>query len=352
MNNQFVLNFIETFPHLVLKTDHNLASYSTFQAGGNAQYMTQIENTNDLILLSQMAHQFDIPLHIFGSLSNTLISDKGLEGLVILNKSSQIEIIDAKDLALHDFKAKYVPARLTQLHPEEFFSVEDLDYDHSIYPPILVKIASGLPLIKAVYKLFSHEICGLEMFAGIPGTIGGALFTNAHGGERFFGELVYSARLLDSKSHLPKTVNHEYFDFNYDFSSLQKNPEVILDVTLVLRKMDIQIPKKIAREWARRKSNQPQKSLGSVFQNLSHDDAKTHNIPTVSVGYLLDKVLGLKGTAVGGAILSQEHANIIKNDGSASAQDYYNLVQKIKQIAYEKIGIKLKEEIHFLGDFT
>ena len=172
---------------------------------------------------------------------------------------------------------------------------------------------------------------------------------NMHGGEYFFGNFVYNALLFDGEN--TKTVNHEYFKFGYDWSILHETGEIILEADLLLFYGDVEKAKALSVDWARRKSLQPQKSAGCVFQNLTHEQQEKLNLPTSSIGYLIDKVLELKGTQKGGAIISNNHAAFIENLGHAKAQDVYYLYQVIKEKAKQKLELDLKSEIEFIGEF-
>ena len=98
-----------------------------------------------------------------------------------------------------------------------------------------------------------------------------------------------------------------------------------------------------------KKSQQPQLSAGCIFQNLSASEQKKHNLPTPSIGYLMDKVLGLKGKIIGQAQISEKHAGFITNLGQAKAEDVVKLIKLMKQTAKQKLNLDLKLEIVSLG---
>ena len=105
----------------------------------------------------------------------------------------------------------------------------------------------------------------------------------------------------------------------------------------------------MAQEWAVRKKIQPQNSLGCVFQNITSDDQKRLELPTPSIGYIVEHVLGLQGFRVGDAVVSPKHAAFIENCGAATAADYLQIIRTIITAAQEKLAITLKPEIFFLG---
>ena len=105
----------------------------------------------------------------------------------------------------------------------------------------------------------------------------------------------------------------------------------------------------MAQEWAVRKKIQPQNSLGCVFQNISPDEQKRLELPTPSIGYMVEHALNLQSLQKGDAVVSPKHAAFIENIGSATAADYLKIIRTIIDAAQEKLGIKLKPEIFFLG---
>jgi UDP-N-acetylmuramate dehydrogenase len=170
-----------------------------------------------------------------------------------------------------------------------------------------------------------------------------------HGGNHFFGDFVHSAYLYDGQD--VKKVQNDYFQFGYDWSILHSTAEIVLEANLILHYGDTEKAKALSVDWARRKSLQPQKSAGCIFQNLTKEQQQQLDLPTSSIGYLIDKVLGLKGLQKGDAIISPEHAAFIVNRGKARAADVYYLYKTILQKANEQLGIKLKPEVEFIGLF-
>ena len=162
---------------------------------------------------------------------------------------------------------------------------------------------------------------------------------NMHGGEYFFGELVEKATLTDG--YTIKSVSNEYFQFEYDWSILHKTGEVVLNADLKLVKGNLDSAKQLTRDWAKYKAGQPKRSAGCIFKNLSDQEQQRLELPTSSTGYLIDKVLGLKGMKIGDAIISNKHAAFIENLGQARAMDIFNLIQLIKQKAKSDLFIPL-----------
>lgn len=321
-------------------TQQPLAQYTTFRIGGPAEYFFTALTTQDLIKAVTAARSCGLAFTILGNGSNLLISDQGIKGLVIKNQTSNIKIL--KPLAPKTKKSIARRFKMTQ-------DLHNLDYDQSRYQPVLVKLDSGVTLAKAIFTLIDQGITGLEWFAGIPATIGGAAFINLHGADKYFSDFLVEAEILDKQNQL-KTVSHEYFDYDYDYSRIKSSQDLVLTVTLKLFKGPKELALKIAKVWQEKKSSQPQISAGCVFQNLTLKQQKQLKLPTPSTGYLIDKKLNLKTKQIGQARISDKHAGFIENLGQATAKDVYQLIQLIKQQAKDQLGIDLQLEIVLLGD--
>lgn len=338
------------FPPQRILRNQPLAVYSTIGIGGPAEYLVEAKTTPELTASVRVATENNFPWYILGNGSNTLISDEGFSGLVIVNKCEQVSIL--KDLPKPIYTRYAINARLQQPNPEEFFTFSGLDYDENDQPVVCIQLDSGLKLQAAIYKLISKGITGLQWFSGIPGTIGGAIFMNAHGGTKFISDYFLSAVIM-GKDGKVREEPWSYFKFGYDFSQLHYTREAIITATFELKRGDTSKAGNVAKEWARRKSLQPQRSLGSTFQNLTYETRDKLNLPTTSAGYIIDKILNLKGIKKkGNAIVSDKSANFIENLGGAKAIDVYEIIQEIKSEAKNKIGIDLIEEIQYLGNFN
>jgi UDP-N-acetylenolpyruvoylglucosamine reductase len=148
-----------------------------------------------------------------------------------------------------------------------------------------------------------------------------------------------------------KTVNRDYFKFAYDYSVLHQTKEIVLCAELILKKGDVNKAREEGKKWARQKSFQPQRSAGCIFRNLTINQQRKLNISTDSTGYVVDKLLKLSGTRIGGAVISNRHAAFIENVGSAKAADVYKLVQLIRARAKEELQINLELEAQLVGNF-
>jgi UDP-N-acetylmuramate dehydrogenase len=327
---------------LILQSNQSLAAHTTLKVGGNATYLVKTENSDQLYNALNLAIKFNQAFVILGKGSNIIVSDEGFKGLVILCTSTKWELINED---MNSNKASSIAPRFeTEISGFEHENVEsDLDGN------VLIRVDSGVAVNYLMHQLYKKDISGLEWYTGIPATIGGAIYMNMHGGEYFFGDLVYKAKITDGMNI--RTVDKDYFRFDYDWSILHQTKEVILSADLVLKRGDTKLARQITNEWARHKAQQPRKSAGCIFKNLPGEIKDKLNLPTTSVGYLIDKVLSLKGKRIGDAIISEKHAAFIENLGNASARDVYDLMQLVKTTAYAELGIKLEEEVQLVGKF-
>jgi UDP-N-acetylmuramate dehydrogenase len=345
MNTQLKTKLLKFNTNIL--TDHPLKEYTTFNIGGPADFLIVTSSVKRLTETIKVCNEFNVPVKILGGGSNVLISDKGFRGVVIINRCSEWEVLPSTN-----FEVNQLPKTAPRLNAigDHFYTTAGLDYSDEGSPKARVKVASGMRLIPFIKILFHDQITGLQWFSGIPASIGGAIYMNIHGGDYFFGDFVHSALLFDGQNI--KRVEQDYFKFNYDWSILHDTKEIILEAELNLFKGDVEQAKDLSVGWARRKSLQPQKSVGCAFRNLSLDEQKKLDVPTSSVGYLIDQVLGLKGMQKGDAIISPNHAAFIENIGSATASDVYYLYNVILEKAKTQLGFDLIPEIEFIGDFT
>lgn len=316
----------------------SLAQYSTLRIGGPAEYFTEVKNQGELIEAVNWARGKKLVVHVLGNASNTLIADAGVKGLVIRNLSSNIEILDpSRPTSLLSVKPRF-----NLVEPDANFN--NLAYEESQYQTVWVKLDSGVYLPKAIFQLIAQGVTGLEWFAGIPATVGGATYINLHGANKFWSDYLAEAEILDLKGQV-KTVAADYFHFDYDQSTLLNSADLVLEVTLQLRRGPAEQALKIAKFWQIKKSHQPQRSLGCIFQNLSGAEQKRLDLPTPSIGYLIDNQLKLKGRKIGQAWISEKHAGFVENLGGATTQDVLALIELVKTEAKKQLNLDLKLEI-------
>jgi len=328
-----------------IKFDEPLSRHTTIGVGGPARRFVTANTSEQLVEGIRLCKSFDVPFFILGWGSNLIISDSGFPGLVIQNRAQSWKIVT--DDSSKKNQAKTQP-RLTPVG-DKYYQADDLEYSEEDDPPALVQIDSGAKIDPLIKTLLQNSITGLQWFSGIPATVGGAIYMNMHGGYHYFGDLVVKAALISDGDI--KEVARDYFRFDYDWSILHETKEPILWAQLLLRKGDVERARVTAREWARRKSLQPQNSAGCVFRNLTEEEQSKLNLPTPSIGYVVDQLLKLKGERRGDAIISPRHAAFIENLGNARATDVKILIDVMREKAKAGLGLDLKLEVEFMGDF-
>jgi len=329
----------------VAKVEEPLSHHTTIGVGGPARRFVTANNSEQLVEGIRLCKTFDVPIFILGWGSNLIISDSGFPGVVIQNRAQSWRVVSDQ------FSEKTVSSTSPRLTPvgDKYYQADDLEYSETDDSPVLVQVDSGAKIDPLIKALLQNCVTGLQWFSGIPATVGGAIYMNMHGGYHFFGDLLVKAALVDGGDL--KEVERDYFQFDYDRSILHETRETVLWAQLLLRRGDVERARATAREWARRKSLQPQKSAGCIFRNLTAEEQRKLNLPTPSIGYVVDHVLKLKGEGRGDAIISPRHAAFIENLGNANASDVKFLVDLIREKAKSELGIDLKTEVELVGEF-
>jgi UDP-N-acetylmuramate dehydrogenase len=290
----------------------SLGAYTTFRVGGPADWFFEPRSADEMIAALEIAHDWRVAVTVLGGGSNVLVADGGIRGLVIHPKGGEIQ---------------------------------QVDQDH-------VRADAAVTINGLVRWTIVHGAAGLEAWAGTPGTVGGAIFGNAHFGGRLIGELVDSVRLVTREGAL-RSLPASDMAFGYDRSRLQDTGEILLSADFRVSEGEPAQLRAVAREsLAYRKRTQPldTPSAGCVFQNPERGrDQVPEGIPW-SAGALVDRA-GLKGARIGGASVSSTHGNFIVNDGSAQARDIRRLIDRCRAAVKERFGVELRDEIVYLGDF-
>ena len=334
-----------------------LAPYTTWGIGGEAEFFLEAKTSEEIIEAVKVAKQNSLKFYILGNGSNVLVPDEGLKGFVIVNKTKGIEVLGGGNLGeLDDLENKEmasisptveVPHRHNETGDENFLKFADLDYVETGEIK-QVKFDSGVDIGFAIAWCLKNNLSGLQWYAGIPSTMGGALFNNIHGGTHHFSERFSSAQIIDENGEI-REVTAEFFNFGYDQSVLREKPEIIvLSVTLNLFEGDVERSKLVAMDWLRRKKVQPRKSCGSVFKNLTEEDKTRLNLPNPSAGYVIDKLLGMRGYKVGNMQIPETHGNFIVNLGGGTAAETLEIINKVKSEALEKLGLVMVEEVKIM----
>jgi len=307
---------------LKIKGEVPLKDHTIFKIGGPARYFFVAQNEKDLKNAILWAKKKKIPFFILGGGSNVLFSDEGFRGLVIKLRNTRYEIRNTK-----------------------------------------VTAEAGVPLQKLVLETAKKGLSGLENLAGIPGTLGGAIWGNAGAFEREIGDLVEEVKIFkieNCKLQIAKLKNKDC-KFGYRDSIFKKRKNwIILESTLKLKKgKRKEIEEKIKEILKLRKEKQPLEfpCVGSVFKNVSIEKVpkkiQERFREKIKNGFLpagvLIEVAKLKGYQIGGAKISEKHANFIVNVGNAKANDVMQLIEKIKKEVKKKFRVQLEEEIGLVG---
>lgn len=290
-----------------------LAAFTTFKVGGPADILIEARNADEIVRAVRLAHAAGVTVTMLGGGSNVLIADRGIRGLVIRTKGGEVTPIGDR----------------------------------------LVRADAAVTINGLVRWTINRGYAGLEAWAGTPGTVGGAIYGNAHWKKINIGDLVESVRLLTPDGTLLQAPA-DRMAFDYDFSRLKHTGEIVLWAAFrVTPGGDPAALRAVAREsLAFRKHTQPLESpsAGCIFMNPDPAVDKVPDGIPPSAGALVDGA-GLKGAALGGARVSPTHANFIINDGSASATEIHQLVEQCRGAVKERFGVTLRNEIICLGDF-
>lgn len=333
------------FRNITFHEGQLLSAYTTVKIGGPAEVFCEVTTQDEFIQIISYCQKENIPLTVLGWGANTLIADRGIAGLVIKYVTQQVLVnIDQTPSA----SGVEVEARWQNGEDEQFPHFSELNYSEEDQPKIEVEMQAGAPLSFAINYLLQQGVTGLQWFSRIPATIGGAIFNNIHGGTHFISEYILSVDVVNEEGKRV-TYTADQLEFGYDYSRFHHTNEIIISAKFSLYKGDVEKAKQVVSAWAVQKKQQPQNSLGCVFQNISVEDQKRLQYPTPSVGYIIDKVLNKKGFRIGDAQISEKHAAFIENKGSATAQDYLEIIKVIVTEVKEKTGLTIRPEIFFKG---
>ena len=292
-----------------IKSNELLADYSTMKVGGPARFLYIAENIEELVKIVSFANENKIQNIIIGAGSNVIFGDDGYNGLVIVNRASNIVFMPQKGEVIVD---------------------------------------SGAPLAKLIIEAANRDLGGMENLYGIPGTVGGAVYGNAGANGVEICSFLKSITLL---THDNKIVRYkpEWLRALYRNTKIKNMRKKHLNTPLILsckfqlthnKKEDI--TKKIKDIITIRKEKQPYEkpSAGSIFRNLGTQKEKT-------AGFILDQV-GAKKLKTNGAEVSKKHANFIINNNNAKASEILFLIQEMKKLAHDLYGVELEEEVEII----
>lgn len=282
----------------------SLAPYTSARIGGPADVLAMVKSTNELMDVMKVVWEHEIPYYILGGGSNVLVSDKGVRGVVVLNKAKEVR-----------FESGDQPAVWSE---------------------------AGVVLSNLANRCASKGLAGLEWAATVPGTIGGAVYGNAgaFGGD-MSGNLLW-AEMLTKNGRERFSVGQ--MGYGYRTSILKRGGINAIVLSALLRLNNStkeEVSAKIEQFSERRKTTQPPgASMGSMFKNPEGDHA----------GRLIEAA-GLKGTRIGNAEISKVHGNFIINHGETRAMDVRELIDLTRRIVKQKLGVELELEVEFVGEW-
>lgn len=299
-----------SFDKTNLRCNVLLKDYVTFKIGGPAELFFEAKTVEQLKDAVKFSNSRGIPHFLLGGGSNLVVSDKGVDGLVILNR--------VRETLKHDAEKN------------------------------LIIVSSGYELSELVDFAISKSLSGMQQLSGIPGSVGGAIYGNAGAYGRAISDSLVSAQLLFPDGSI-RNVDKDFFQFEYRTSRLKKDHLIVLSAIFNLEPGNID--QMIAEKQdilSQRESKHPDYDTGcagSFFKNLPPLPGETRRR---AAGAVLEKA-GAKQMSYGGAKVYEKHANFIINEGKATASDVKQLSKLLKDKVLKDFGIKLHEEVMYIG---
>jgi UDP-N-acetylmuramate dehydrogenase len=280
-----------------VKTAEPLAPLTWFRLGGPAEFLARPRTIDELVTLLRRCHQEDVPFRVLSGGSNVLVRDAGTKGVV-----AHLESPAFADVTIHDRR---------------------------------VETGAAVPLTALISQTARAGLAGLETLTGIPGTVGGALRGNSGGRQGTIGQFVKRVTVLNDAGDVQV---RERDDLSFAYRSSNLDEPVILSAEFELEQEDPEsVVKRMRRIWIVKKENQPygHQSSGCIFKNPT---------PEMSAGLLIEQA-GLKGARVGGAEVSDRHANYIIAQPGATAADVLALIDQIRQRVWQQFNYELELQI-------
>ncbi len=286
--------------NIPFRKDELMKNHTSFKIGGKADFYLECGSEESLSAVIKECKRLGLPYFIIGKGSNLLVSDKGVEGVVV-----------------------------------NLCGFSGISCDGEI-----ITVGAGVSLANLCTFALENSLSGLEFAYGIPGSVGGALYMNAgaYGGEMSMA--IVSARAMDKEGNI-REIKAEDMELGYRKSIFKTNGEIILSASFKLSKDNkSDIKARMDDFMQRRKDKQPLEfpSAGSTFKRPEGHFA----------GALIEKN-NLKGFSVGGAMVSEKHAGFVINYNNATACDVKNLMEKIKEVVRDNDGVELEPEVIFVG---
>ena len=297
-----------------IKQNVSLKNYNTFNLKTKAKYLAIISTKEQLLKTLQWAKANALPFFILGNGSNILLVGEKYPGLIIKIANNRIKSIKSQTIV----------------------------------------VSAGMMLEELLEKFIKMKFKGLEWVAGIPGTVGGAVFGNAGAFGYEMSQIIKKVKTIDLETFEEKTYSCSDCQFKYRDSIFKTKKEIIWEVEMFIKKGK---RKDIIDQAMKNKNDKMGRGLfkypsaGSVFKNIfakeilkKYQKGATIKGGKISAGWFIDQC-GLRGKKIGGAMISKTHANNIINFDNASAKNILDLIKLCKKKVQQKFKIKLKEEI-------
>jgi UDP-N-acetylmuramate dehydrogenase len=309
-------NIKKKYTPSLIQTNIPLKDKNWFATGGNASFFVSPKNNEQFQEALLYAQQHKLPITLLGQGANVLISDAGIDGLVIQPQ--------LKNITIHE--NGYVTA------------------------------GAGVVMQDLIDHCLNNNIIGLEEFSGIPGTVGGSVFINLHYFSFLLSQFLVSAHVIHKHTGEIIEVTNDWFQFGYNDSKLHHEPYYLVDATFALtltNEIQTAFAKGRSQEIIRhRTARYPNKNTcGSFFRNFHPDEVtiESNGKKMIYVAYYLDKI-GVKGALrVGDATVSWQHANMLVNCGNATTGDIIQLARKMQLLVKEHFNIIPQPECRLLG---
>lgn len=301
-----------------------LADKNWFKTGGPAEYYAAPTTPQEFSTALVYAQKNNLHVTLLGEGANVLISDAGVSGIVIRPALQEISFVTGSDTKE---RHRYVTAQ------------------------------AGVKMHDLIDACLDNGALGLEEFSGIPGTVGGSVYINIHYFEFLLSRFIVKATLIDATTGQLREVDHDWFNFGYNYSTLHENSYYLVDATFKLTSAESPLDvayargrrKEIIRHRVTRYPNSG--TCGSFFRNFYPEEVTLESMgkKLIYVAYYLDRI-GVKGSlSCGGAVVSYQHANMLVNRGNATSADIITVARTMQQKVYETYGITPKTECCLLG---
>lgn len=287
----------------IVRYDEPLKNHTTFGIGGSCIALIEPREVEDIIEAIKICRENNIKFFVIGNGSNLLVSDEGYNGVIIKLK---------KEFSTIKVEGEYVIAK------------------------------SGAKLSEVFDVILENSLAGFEFASGIPGTIGGAIYMNAgaYGGE--MKDIVETVEVLDMDTFEVKELKNEELEFSYRNSIIQNKNYIVLAIKLKLQKGNKEEIKAIYEDLREKRNSKQPLNFGSAGSTFKRPQ-----------GHFASKLIedsGLKGYHINDAWVSEKHSGFVVNKGNASCKEILELIDHVKNVVFEKFGVKLEMEVKILKD--